>query len=187
MLGKLKNLIFNNIFLISALFLTTLFLYFSFNNIYFFPLFFITLIFYNFYYFKSLEIFIASFLPPLLLLSLISIFSLQAFYILILWPTCYLILIKFNKLGWIIILFLLIYILNNLFQTFSLFLISFLFSLLTFLILFFGYKENFIESLTKTAFSLEAFWILYFTPFGIKERTIINFLFLIWILNKKLL
>ena len=186
MLGRLKNLIFNNIFLISALFFTTLFLFFSFKNIYFLIFYFLTLIFFNFYYFKSFEIFIASFLPAFLLISFITISNLPYYYLLILWPIIYLILIKNKKLGWIIALFLSIYLLNNLFQFFSLFFNSILFSILVFLILFLGCKENLLESLVKTAFSLESFWILYLTPLGIKERTIINFLFLIWILNKKL-
>lgn len=187
MLVQLKNWIFKNIFLISALFLTTLFFYLAFKNIYFlFPLFFI-LLFFNFYYFRGYEILVATFLIPLPLFFSELFFDIPTYYYLIFWPIYYLIFITNNKLGWTLNTFLNIFIINNFFQVLSIFLTTFIFGLLCFLIFFWGFKENAVESLIKTIFASEFFWLVFLSPFNINLRTILNFIFILWILNKKIL
>lgn len=187
MLVQLKNLIFKNLFLASALFLTTLFLYLSFKNIYFlFPLFFI-LLFFNFYYFRGYEILLATFLIPLPFFFSELFFKFPFYYYIIFWPIYYLIFTINKKFGWTLNLFFNIFILNNFFQIFSIFISTLVFGILSFLIFFFAFKEDIPHSLLKTIFSLEIFWLLFLGPFPINLRTIFNFIFFIWILNKKIL
>lgn len=187
MLSKLKSLIFNNLFFISAIIFTTLFFYLALKNPYFSFLFFFILFFFNFYYLRGAEIFLASLLTPSLLIFLNYILNLSGIYLALIWLFYYLIFITNNKFGWILNLFIFIFISNNLFQFFTLFFISILFTLIIFLMLFWGFRENLLNSLLKTIFILEFFWILYLSPLGINYRTIILFPFSIWILNKKLL
>lgn len=187
MLSRLKSSIFNNLLLILALASTTLFFYLSLKNPYFSFVLFIFLIFFNFYYLRGPEIFLSSILTPSFLILLSYILDLNQIYLTLIWPFYYFLFIKNSKLGWVLNLLLFVFISNNLFQFFTLFLISILFPLIVFLIMFLGFKENLLNSLLKTIFSLEIFWILYLSPLGIHYRTIILFVFMIWILNKKIL
>lgn len=187
MLALLRNWIFKNLILILALLLTTIFFYLSFKNIYFFlPLFFL-LLFFNFYYFRGYEILVATFLIPLPLFFSELFFDIPIYYYVIFWPIYYFIFIIKNKFGWTLNLFLNVFIINNFFQVFSIFLTTFIFGVLIFLITLCGFKENLLSALLKTIFSLEIFWLSFFTPFNINIRTILNFIVLFWILNKNLL
>jgi len=187
MLSKLKNLIYNNFFPILALTLTTITFVFSLKNFYFSLLFLFLFLFFNFYYFRGPEIFVATILIPTPVLFIENTFQIPLYYFLIIWPIYYLIFIKNSNFGWLVNLALFLFIFNFLLNTFSLFFISIFFAIVLFLVMFFGFKQSLLDSILKTIFSLELFWVLFLSPIGFGYRALLNFVFLILILNKKFL
>ncbi len=187
MLEKLKIWIYKNYFITSAILLTTLFFYLSLNNYYFYQFFLLTLLFFNYYYLRGLEILFNTFLYPLPLFLLPSIFDLKNYIILITWPIYYFIFLKNKKLGWSIFLFISFLIISVYFEkvNFIYLIILSLFLILT--VSLFGFSKNLLNSVLISIFISEAIWLFYFLPFNYILRTILIFILFIWILNKELI
>jgi hypothetical protein len=187
MLEKLKTWIYNNYFLIFSLTGLTILFYLSLNSSRFYPFFLLFLLFVNYYYLRGLEILVHTIVSPLPLLFF-SVFSqLNNYLLTFIWLIYYLVFIKNKKIGWLIFLIFMTLILSFLANKYFLLWIILLTFLIFFLVIYSGFNKNFISSLLISIFVTEAFWLFYFLPFNIYLRTLLLFLFYIWILNQELI
>jgi hypothetical protein len=187
MLGRLKSLIYKKPLLFLGGVISTIFFYLSLNNLNFYPFLVIFLLFLNFYYLRGVEIFLGSILLPTPIFLIKTFYNLNPFLLLIIWIFYLYLFLHKPKIGWSLFLFSTFAFLNILLSYFSIFSIFLLLFLILFLIFIFAFRNNLLNSILKSIFISEIFWLSYFLPLNFYLRSILVFVFYIWILNKDLL
>jgi len=192
MLPKLKILIFNNYFFIFFIILTTLFFYLSFFNFYFYFVFFLFLFFFNFYYLRGIEIFFSSFISPLPFYFFPFIFEIKNIKIesvlilsSLLWLIYHFLLVKFKDYSNFYLYFFMTFTVYGLFNYLNFFVTIILYIILIFILFYFFVKDNLANSLIKTIFTSELFWLGYFLPISFYWTTCLLTLLFYFLVNRR--
>ncbi|MGC8981493.1 MAG: hypothetical protein ACP5JU_00895 [Minisyncoccia bacterium] len=187
MLERLKNLIYKKPLLFLGGVISTIFLYLSLNNLNFYPILVIFLLFLNFYYLRGVEIFLGSILLPAPIFLIKTFYNANIILLLIIWVFYLYLFLHKPKVSWSIFLFSTFLFLNILLNHLSILSIFILLFSILFLIFLFSFRNNLLSSIIKSIFISEIFWLSYFLPFNFYLRSILVFIFYIWILNKDII